>query len=156
MRRKDREITGRENIEPILRACKTCRVAMIADGAPYVVPLNFGYTESDGNLTLYFHSARQGRKIDLIARTHRAGFELDTDYALHAGSIACDYSARFQSIIGTGTVTFVDGAAEKQAALRQIMLHNTGREDWTFSEAMLQAVCFFKLEVTSLSCKAHA
>ena len=94
--------------------------------------------------------------MDLIARTHRAGFELDTDYALHTGPMACDYSARFQSIIGTGTVAFVDGAAEKQAALRQIMLHNTGREDWAFSEAMLQAVCIFKLEVTSLSCKAHA
>ena len=30
MRRKDREITGRENIEPILQACRTCRLAMTA------------------------------------------------------------------------------------------------------------------------------
>lgn len=37
MRRKDREITGRENIEPILQACKVCRVAMTGtDGWPYV------------------------------------------------------------------------------------------------------------------------
>ena len=62
MRRKDREITGRENIEPILRACKTCRVAMIADGAPYVVPLNFGYTWDDDGLTLYFHSGLRARR----------------------------------------------------------------------------------------------
>lgn len=62
MRRKDREITGRENIEPILRACKTCRVAMIADGAPYVVPLNFGYTWDDDGLTLYFHSGLKGTR----------------------------------------------------------------------------------------------
>ena len=42
MRRKDREITGRENIEPILQACKVCRVAMTGpDGWPYVIPLNF-------------------------------------------------------------------------------------------------------------------
>ena len=32
MRRKDREITGRENIEPILQACKVCRVAMTGTG----------------------------------------------------------------------------------------------------------------------------
>lgn len=45
MRRKDREITGRENIEPILQACKVCRVAMTGtDGWPYVIPMNFGYT----------------------------------------------------------------------------------------------------------------
>ena len=30
MRRKDREISGRENIEPILQACRTCRLAMTA------------------------------------------------------------------------------------------------------------------------------
>ena len=156
MRRKDRAVTDRAQILDILSRCHCCRLGFQDKEEVYIVPLNFGYTESDGHLTLYFHSARQGRKIDLIARTHRAGFELDTDYALHTGPMACDYSARFQSIIGTGTVAFVDGAAEQQAALRQIMLHNTGREDWTFSEAMLQAVCIFKLEVTSLSCKAHA
>ena len=37
MRRKDREIFGRENVEPILQACKVCRIAMIADGRPYVI-----------------------------------------------------------------------------------------------------------------------
>ena len=67
MRRKDREITGRENIEPILRACKTCRVAMIADGAPYVVPLNFGYTWDDDGLTLYFQRP-QGQEDRRAAR----------------------------------------------------------------------------------------
>ena len=76
MRRKDREITGRENIEPILRACKTCRVAMIADGAPYVVPLNFGYTWDDDGLTLYFHSGLKGKKIDALRADPRVCFEL--------------------------------------------------------------------------------
>ena len=79
MRRKDREITGRENIEPILRACKTCRVAMIADGAPYVVPLNFGYTWDDDGLTLYFHSGLKGKKIDALRADPRVCFELDTE-----------------------------------------------------------------------------
>ena len=63
MRRKDREISGRENIEPILQACRTCRLAMIAEGAPYVIPLNFGYTWDDDGLTLYFHSGVKGKKI---------------------------------------------------------------------------------------------
>ena len=53
MRRKDREITGRENIEPILQACKVCRVAMTGtDGWPYVIPMNFGYTWDEDGLTL--------------------------------------------------------------------------------------------------------
>ena len=65
MRRKDREITGRENIEPILQACKVCRVAMTGtDGWPYVIPMNFGYTWDEDGLTLYFHGGVKGKKID--------------------------------------------------------------------------------------------
>ena len=79
MRRKDRAVTDRAQILDILSRCHCCRLGFQDKEEVYIVPLNFGYTESDGHLTLYFHSARQGRKIDLIARTHRAGFELDTD-----------------------------------------------------------------------------
>ena len=88
MRRKDREITGRENIEPILRACKTCRVAMIADGAPYVVPLNFGYTWDDDGLTLYFHSGLKGKKIDALRADPRVCFELDTEQGVTGEVVA--------------------------------------------------------------------
>ena len=63
MRRKDREITGRENIEPILQACKVCRVAMTGtDGWPYVIPMNFGYTWDEDGLTLYFHGGVKGQE----------------------------------------------------------------------------------------------
>ena len=38
MRRKDREVTNINEIEKILFQCKTCHVAMVKDGTPYVVP----------------------------------------------------------------------------------------------------------------------
>jgi len=41
MRRKDREITDINGIEEILLQCKTCHVAMVDDGTPYVVPLSY-------------------------------------------------------------------------------------------------------------------
>jgi len=40
MRRKDKEVTCIGGIEEILLKCKTCHVAMIDDGLPYVVPLS--------------------------------------------------------------------------------------------------------------------
>lgn len=114
MRRKDREITGRENIEPILRACKTCRVAMIADGAPYVVPLNFGYTWDDDGLTLYFHSGLKGKKIDALRADPRVCFELDTEQGVTGeGDIACRYSFAFSSIVGYGSMEFAKTPDEK-------------------------------------------
>jgi nitroimidazol reductase NimA-like FMN-containing flavoprotein (pyridoxamine 5'-phosphate oxidase superfamily) len=43
MIRKDREVTDINSIEEILKQCKTCHVAMVDDGLPYVVPLSYGY-----------------------------------------------------------------------------------------------------------------
>ena len=77
MRRKDREVTDICGIEEILRQCKTCHVAMVDDGAPYVVPLSYGYQMlDDGRLALYFHSAKEGRKLDILRRNSRLCFEI--------------------------------------------------------------------------------
>lgn len=99
--------------------------------------------------------AREGRKIDLISAAPSVGFELDTNYELVEGDLACNHSARFQSVIGTGRVSFVDAAEERKAALQSIMRHNTGRDDWEFSDAMAEAVRILRLDVTELSCKEH-
>ncbi len=76
-------------------------------------------------------------------------------YALVEGEEACRHTARFQSVIGTGRVSFVEEASQKEAALQALMLHNTGKDGWTFSGAMLDSVRVFKLEVETLSCKEH-
>ncbi len=117
--------------------------------------MNFGFTETDGKRTFYFHSAKEGRKVDLISKTHSAGFELDTNYELHEGETACEYSAGFLSIIGTGHIEFVEDRKEKEAALQSIMFNNTGKADWSFTYAMLNSVCVFKLEVEQIYCKEH-
>ena len=43
MRRKDREITERAEIEAILREAQVCRIALADDDGPYIVPMSFGY-----------------------------------------------------------------------------------------------------------------
>lgn len=155
MRRKDREVTGQEKIDGIIRDCYCCRLGFCDQGRAYVVPLSFGFVREDGRRVFYFHSAREGRKIDLIRRTGYAGFEMDTHYKLNESEKACGYSARFRSVIGGGSVSLVEEPEEKQAGLRAIMLQSTGRDQWEFSPEMLAAVCVFKLEVEELSCKEH-
>ena len=155
MRRKDREVTGSEKIHGIISACHCCRLGFLDGDEVYIVPLSFGYVEKDGSGTFYFHGAKEGRKIDLIAKTHSAGFELDTNYKLNEGKTACQFSARFLSVVGTGHVDFVYDRAEKEAALQAIMLHNTGKDHWDFTDEMLDAVCVFKLAVAEISCKEH-
>lgn len=148
-------MTGNEKIKDIILSCYCCRLGFWDGEEVYLIPLNFGYEEKDGKRIFYFHGAKQGRKIELISRTHFAGFELDTGHKLIEGEIACKYSSSFRSVTGTGSIMFVEGRKEKINALRTIMYHNTGKGSWDFAGSMLDAVCIFKLEVMKLSCKEH-
>lgn len=155
MRRRDREVTDPRTIQDILSRCTVCRLGFCDQGQAYIVPLNFGWAVENGTYTFYFHGAREGRKLDLIRATGRAGFELDTGCQLHLAETACGWSAAFQSIIGEGPVSFVEDPEEKRKALTRIMAHNTGREDWDFPDAMLNATCVYRLTAEALSCKEH-
>ena len=155
MRRKDREVTDFAKIENIISRCTCCRIGFHDDGEVYIVPLNFGYEVKDDTYTFYFHGAKEGRKIDLIKKNPVVGFEMDTDYALKEADTACGYSARFQSVIGTGVVSIVSDSDEKEKGISLLMEHNTGKRNWVFDEKMMNAVTIFKLEVTKMSCKEH-
>ena len=70
MRRADREVTNPEQIAAIVAACDIVEVAYADAEGLTIVPLNFGfdyeYDEATGKLTLWFHSAPRGRKLDAI------------------------------------------------------------------------------------------
>jgi len=114
MRQKNREITDNNKINEIILSCSCCRLGFNDNGKVYIVPLNFGYVEQNKKRIFYFHSAKEGRKIDLISKKMSAGFELDTNYKLNEATTACGYSSRFQSIIGLGIVVFVSDFEEKE------------------------------------------
>ena len=64
MRRKEREIKDKKDIERILKDSRVLRLAMVDKDKPYLVPMNFGYRDG----ALYLHSALEGRKIDLLKK----------------------------------------------------------------------------------------
>lgn len=155
MRRLDREVTDLEKIKNIIESCYCCRLGFNDNGNVYIVPLNFGYEEIEGKRIFYFHGAAEGRKIELIKRVNSVGFELDTNYKLNEAEEACEYSARFQSVIGTGKVSLIENIEEKIHGLNAIMFHNTGKNDWNYPISVLNKMAVFKLEVIELSCKEH-
>ena len=79
MRRKDREVADLEGRLAILEQCPVCRVAINdpASGVPYLVPLNFGMAAGPQSLTLYFHCAPVGTKLDLLRADPNVSFEAD-------------------------------------------------------------------------------
>ena len=110
MRRRDREITDREEMEAILQAAQVCRLA-VADGEePYVVPLCFGYESG----SFYFHSAFEGRKIDILKKNPRVCIEADSTAGLIRDADPCAWGVRYASVICTGRARFVVDAMEKK------------------------------------------
>ena len=155
MRRKDRQVTDPERIRAVIAACGCCRLGLCEDGRAYIVPLDFGFAEQDGRYTFYFHSAKEGRKIDLIRERGWASFEMDTGHEAVPDEDACEYTARFQCVMGGGPVTLLETAEEKRAGLNAILGRMDGKDQWEMGEAALEGVCVFRLDAEELTCKVH-
>ena len=156
MRRKDREVTDSRQIENIIEKAKVVHIGMIDDGVPYVVPMQYGYVFTDRVLTLYLHSAKEGRKIDCIKKNPNVFIELETDIALiSGGDIPCKYSSAYASVMGDGTAEIVEDAKEKVFGLESIMKTQTGKA-FTVSERMAAAVSVIKISVPRVTAKSRS
>ena len=153
MRRRDREITDRSEIDALLSRAKVCRVAFAVDNEPYIVPLSHGYDPEA--YALFFHTAREGRKIECIKANPRVCFEVEGLAEVEAGDErGCSWGLRFESVIGYGTIVELVSPEEKAQALRWTMRQQAGEEtDWTFSPKMVEATRVWRLDIESVTGK---
>ena len=154
MRRKDREINDSSAIEAFIAKEKILRIAFYDNGDIYIVPVNYGYINDNGKYYFYFHGAKAGRKYELAKYSPEVGFEIDGNYELLKADIACNFSAKFQSVIGTGMLSLVEDNHEKIKGLNTLMKQTTSRHEWNYDDEMLNGVAVFRLDVEKLSCKA--
>lgn len=154
MRRKDREVKDKALIEQFIAKEQIIRIAFYDNGDLYIVPLNYGFIYENDKYVFYFHGAKAGRKFELSKSSPMVGFEIDGGYELLQADVACDYSAKFQSVIGTGRLSIIEDYEEKIKGLNVLMNHISGKSEWDYSKYMVDAVAVFRLEVDKLSCKA--
>jgi len=148
MRRKEQEITDKEEMEAIIRKSLVCRLAMADEGTPYIVPLCFGYQDN----TLYFHSAREGKKLDILKKNNRVCFEFDTDTEIQKDKEACKWGIQYKSVVGFGEALFVEDLESKKRAL-DIVVGQYGEGAFEFPDAMVQKTAVIKVKVTSMTGK---
>jgi hypothetical protein len=154
MRRADREITDEKVINNFIQNESIIRIAFYDEGDIYIVPVNYGHCLEEGKHIFYFHGAKAGRKYELSFRTPSVGFEIDGDFKILEAESACDYSAKFQSVIGTGRLSVVEDIDYKIKGLNILMEQITGQPTWEYDSKMVDGVAVFRLEVDKLSCKA--
>jgi len=148
MRRNDKEITDTEVIDDIINRSVVCRLALSETNLPYLVPVCFGYR----NRTLYVHSAREGKKIDILRKNNNVCVEFNVDHELVKGDQACKWSMKYRSVICYGTASFVDDDREKREALDIIMAHYaTG--SFEYIDKKLTDTIVIKIEIESITGK---
>ena len=150
MRRKDREVTNENEIISIIDQCDVCKIAMIDKDKPYVVPMNFGYSVRNHIVTLYFHSANEGRKIDVLKINPNVCIEMDCGHKLLIGDTDCAYSMEYESLIGNGQVEFIESIAEKNFALTLIMKKYTSKDNFSFDEKAISRLTVFQIVLSDL------
>ncbi len=119
MRQAKKEIHDAAVMIELLDSCHVGRLATIGgDGYPMIKPLNFAY---HGN-RIYFHTAREGEKIEHIKRDNRVCFEVDQPVAyVKAKKQPCEAAYLYRSVIIRGRAFLVENASEKLFALTCLM-----------------------------------
>jgi uncharacterized protein len=150
MRRKDREITDRSEIDEIIQANKIMHLALSDNNVPFLVPLYYAY---DGT-SLFFHSSSKGSKIEILKRNNTVCFEISQEQGIIEADKACDFEAKHKTVIGLGKATFVESEAEKIAALDRIVGRFTDRK-FEYPKANLHSATVVKITIDSVKGKKH-
>jgi len=155
VRRKDRQIEDPSVIMPILQKADVCRIAMCDDNVPYIVTMNFGFGK-DGSASLYFHSACEGKKINILKKNNLVCFqtEIEHEFFLHSDT-SCGCSMKYRSVIGMGRISLVNDPSEKIEALQAIMTHYTKKAEHVFKEELVKRTLIMRLDIEEISGKAR-
>lgn len=137
----------------MLQNATICRLGLVDEKHhAYIIPLNYGYEEG----RLYFHSAPSGKKIKLLRRNQIVCFEIDINHAIVNTGIPCHWSSQYRSIIGYGTVRFIENLEEKKKALQVLVNHYAAGSSYEFPEEELRRVTVFSLLIDRMTGKRSA
>ena len=149
----DRGIVGFDEMVDVVRDCDVCRLGINTDGAPYILPLNFGMSVEDGVLALYFHGALEGLKYDLIEKDPHVSFEMDCNHRLVIDEEKGMCTMNYRSIIGEGTIEDVP-VEDRYDSLKLILAHY-GRDDLPVPDRLIHITRVLKLTVTRMTGKSY-
>lgn len=113
-----------------------------------------------GKLTLWFHSAPHGRKLDAI-RAAAGGrlpvaFTMQADCEVVAGRTTCNWGEAFKSIVGNGEASLVKDLGECRHGLQALMAQQAHMPHVEFTDAQVRSVTVWKIEVDYFTTKVRA
>jgi nitroimidazol reductase NimA-like FMN-containing flavoprotein (pyridoxamine 5'-phosphate oxidase superfamily) len=144
-------IEERKTIEEIINQCKECFVGMVdTEGLPYVIPMNFGYSED----IIYLHSAPEGSSVRFLEKNPNVCITFCTESTItHQNEeVACSYRIKGSSVICRGKVEFIEDFDLKIEALNKLMKQYTNHS-FKYSDPAIRNVKIWKVEIDEVSAK---
>lgn len=152
MRRADRAQDRAFSLALIDRCTHGVAALSTGTGTPYCLPLSFVRMEN----RLYFHCAREGRKIDLLRANPRVWVTfVGGDQPAFVPPAM--YTTYFQSAMVTGTAQEVTDPQEKTAALRALCQKLTPQHMEAFDRAVeksLAVTAVWRIDMEEVTGKA--
>jgi len=148
MRKKDKEITEQKDMDEIMKKAQVCRLGVSYESMAYIIPMSFGYADR----VLYFHSGSEGLKLLILKENPKACFEVEVDTQVIPSQHGCNWTMRYQSVIGFGEAEFIEDIEEKRKAL-QIIMQQYGEDLKMVDNAELSGITVFKLIVSTMTGK---
>ncbi len=144
MRRKRQLLSDKESIEILRRRTSGILALLGDDNYPYTVPISYVYD----NYKIYFHSAKEGHKIDAIKKYNKASFcVIDQDNVVPE-----EYTTYFRSVIAFGKVRILYDEKEIIKSIEKLAVKyhpkdsNTNRNQIITKEINLLCIIEFSIE----------
>lgn len=152
MRLAQREILDLSDVLNVLDKCQTIRLGLSDEKFPYVVPLSFGWEKADGKIYVYFHCAKEGKKINLIAKNNAVCLEADMldGYVKTERGVTADY----KSVIAFGYAERIFGAEAEHGI--ELLLNHCGITGYSAKDCVLtDAVAVYRITVEKITGKSR-
>ena len=161
MRRDEFNINDKNSIDEILQACEYGTLSLIIEEKPYVVALNFVQYKN----AIYFHGAKEGKKIEAIKSNPNAAFLVVKPYSYIPSYFsdtmaACPATQFFASVLLEGKLSFVEDGDKKADILNALMKkfqNEDSFEEIAYNKAMytkmLDKTAIIELKIETQSCK---
>ena len=121
--RKKQQLSSDECIALLKQELRGVLSVLGDNGYPYGLPINHWYNEEDG--CLYFHSGKQGHKVDAMRNCPKASF-----CVYDKGTGTDTWALDIQSVIVFGTLEEITDQAKAIAMVRKLSEHFVDDRDY--------------------------
>jgi hypothetical protein len=153
MRRSGRMMEIKDS-ERFLAEAQVGRLGTSIKNQPYVTPVNFVYQ----NGRIYFHCAKEGKKLSNITGNNRVCFEVDEFLGVkgveeHAA--ACSSSTYFRSVVAFGYARIIKSIKDKRRILKKLVTKHLQLRTPVFNAEKIEKTTIVEIRISQITGKQN-